>query len=212
MSEQEHCPIPTGWTVSVCSVPQKRGVEVRAVHESGREAWAGIYNDPGEDKAIDAAMLWPIWRSVVLDMNKPLSDSGTPDETENAKIGDLFDSVDGQVVGKVEFEPSVAEFRGGDRVMRPREIAKSKTAPTDSIGAVGPEIRTYLAGRNLRCETKLFIEWVKHLNVKFTVRELTAHYTDLLSKGYRATRWHHPEHGVDELLPTGHWITGPARE
>lgn len=32
---------------------------------------------------------------------------------------------------------------------------------------------------------------------------LIAHHTELIRRGYRATRWEHPEHGTDELLTTG---------
>lgn len=41
--------------------------------------------------------------------------------------------------------------------------------------------------------------------------ELIAHYTHLLSSGYRATRWEHLEFGIDELTPSGKWKYIPRR-
>ncbi len=49
------------------------------------------------------------------------------------------------------------------------------------------------------------LDEVSDLNDNFTLGELTAHYVSLLQRGYRATRWHHPQLGGAELLPSGVW-------
>lgn len=44
-----------------------------------------------------------------------------------------------------------------------------------------------------------------NLDDQVALGELILHYTNLLSRGYRATRWEHPRFGVQEQLPSGDW-------
>lgn len=121
------------------------------------------------------------------------SGNGLRDEVDNANV--VFKTAPSLVndeTRSINCNEPVAEQMASDGVSR--RAVEVLGSPQNTIASDSPADRLVST-----------VDVTVNPDDQVTLGELITHYTSLLSRGYRATRWVHPHLGVEEQLPSGEW-------